>query len=80
MSDRERLHEIIDHLHPAQVSALLTLLEPGDAVEDPVAAAFANTPEEEETGKETIAEVLAAQAEPGPWITHDGLKHRHGLE
>jgi hypothetical protein len=57
------------------VSAVLTLPEPANATEGPVAVAFANAPEKEEA----IAEVLAAQAEPRRWITYNELKRRLGL-
>lgn len=65
MSDRERLHEIIDTLPQQQVLALLALLEPEQSISDEEFARRLAEAPEEEAGDETVARVLAAEAEPG---------------
>ena len=67
MSDLDRLHEIIDTLPSPQVHALLTLLETSQPIS------------EEEVDAETVARILAAEAEPGDTISHSELKQRLGL-
>jgi hypothetical protein len=79
MSDRERLHEIIDTLPPQQVHALLTLLESAQPVSDEeFARRLAGAPEEE-ADEETVARILAAEAEQGELVSHGELKQRLGL-
>ena len=79
MSDRERLHEIIETLPPQQVHALLTLLESAQAVSDEdFARRLAEAPEEE-TDQETMARILAAEVEQGEVVSHGELKQRLGL-
>ena len=79
MSDLERLHEIIDALPSPQVHALLTLLESGQSVSDEeFARRLAEVPEEE-ADEETVARILAAEAEQGETISHGELKRRLGL-
>lgn len=79
MSDVERLHEIIDTLPPQQVHALLKLLESAQPMSDEeFARRLANAPEEE-ADEETVARILAAEAEPGEMVSHDELKQRLGL-
>ncbi len=79
MSDRERLHEIIDSLPPQQIRALLTLLDSARSVTDEdFARRLAEAPEED-TDEETIARVLAAEAEPGDLVSHGEMKRRLGL-
>jgi signal-transduction protein with cAMP-binding, CBS, and nucleotidyltransferase domain len=79
VSDLDRLHEIIDALPPHQVHALLTLLDTRQPIGDEeFARRLAEVPEEE-VDEETIARVLAAQAEQGKSISHGELKQRLGL-
>ena len=79
MSDLDRLHEIIDTLPPQQVHALLTLLaSPMPIGDEEFARRLAAAPEEE-VDEETIARVLAAEAEQGESISHGELKQRLGL-
>ena len=79
MSDLERLHEIIDDLPPQQVQALLTLLVPSTPISDEEFARRLAEAPEEEVDEETIARVLAAEAEQGETISHGELKQRLGL-
>jgi len=79
MSDLDRLHEIIDTLPSPQVHALLTLLETSQPISDEqLARRLAEAPEEE-VDAETVARILAAEAEPGETISHSELKQRLGL-
>jgi hypothetical protein len=79
MSELDRLHEIIDALPPQQVHALLTLLVPPQPIsEEDFARRLAEAPEEE-VDEETIARILAAEAERGESISHEELKQRLGL-
>jgi uncharacterized membrane-anchored protein len=79
MSDRERLHEIIDDLPPQQVHALLTLLESAQPVSDEEFARRLAEAPEEEADEETVASILAAEAEQGEVVSHGELKQRLGL-
>ena len=79
MSDRERLHEIIDSLPQQQVHALLTLLEPGQSISDEEFARRLAEAPEEEADDETVARVLAAEADQGEIVSHGELKQRLGL-
>jgi len=79
MSDLERLHEIIDDLPPRQVHALLTLLVPTQPISDEEFARRLEEAPEEEVDEETIARILAAEAEHGESISHGELKQRLGL-
>jgi hypothetical protein len=79
MSDLDRLHEIIEALPPRQIHALLTLLETGQAITDEqFARRLADVPEED-VDDETVARILAADAEQGESISHGELKQRLGL-
>ena len=79
MSDLDRLHEIINALPPRQVHALLTLLDIGQPVSDEeFARRLADVPEED-VDDETVARILAADAEQGESISHGELKQRLGL-
>jgi len=79
MSDLERLHEIIDNLPQQQVHALLTLLESARPIdEEEFARRLAGAPEEE-VDEETVARILAAEAEHGEIVSHGELKRRLGL-
>ena len=79
MSDRERLHEIIDTLPPQQVHALLTLLESAQPVSDEEFGRRLAEAPEEEVDEKTIARILAAEAEQGEIVSHEELKQRLGL-
>jgi hypothetical protein len=79
MSDRERLHEIIDRLPQQQVNALLTLLEPRQPISDDEFARRLSEAPEEEADDETVARVLAAEADQGEIVSHSELKQRLGL-
>jgi len=79
MSDLERLHEIIDTLPPRRVHALLTLLESEQPVSDEAFALRLAEAPEEEADEETVARILAAEAERGELISHGELKRRLGL-
>jgi hypothetical protein len=79
MSDLERLHEIINSLPPQQIRALLTLLESAQSMSDEdFVRRLAEAPEED-ADEETIARVLAAEAEPGELVSHGEMKRRLGL-
>jgi hypothetical protein len=79
MSDLERLHEIIDTLPPQQIQALLALLEPAQSVRDEEFARRLAEAPEEEADEETVARILAAEAEQGEIVSHGELKRRLGL-
>jgi hypothetical protein len=79
MSDQERLHEIIDTLPPQQVQALLTLLESAQPVSDEEFARRLAEAPEEEADEETVARILAAEAEQGEAVSHGELKQRLDL-
>jgi len=79
MSDLERLHEIIDNLRPHQVHALLTLLESVQPVSDEEFARLLAEAPAEEADEETVARILAAEAEQGEMVSHGELKRRLGL-
>ena len=79
MNDTDYLHGIIDTLPQHQVQALLTLLEPVRPISnEEFVRILANAPEEE-IDDETGAELLAAEAEEGPYTTHDEMKRLLGL-
>ena len=79
MSELDRLHEIIGALPPQQVQALLALLDTRQPISDEEFARRLAEAPEEEVDEETIARILAAEAEPGESISHRELKHRLGL-
>jgi hypothetical protein len=79
MSDLDRLHEIIDALPPQQVQALLALLDTRQPISDEEFARRLAMAPEEEADEETIARILAAEAEQGESISHGELKQRLGL-
>ena len=79
MSDLKRLHEIIDNLPPQQVHALLTLLESAQPIDDEEFARRLAALPEEEVDEETVARILAAEAEQGEIVSHGELKRRLGL-
>jgi hypothetical protein len=79
MSDLERLHEIIDALPPNQVHALLTLLEHEQSIGDEEFVRRLAEAPEEEADEETVARILAAEAEQGGAVSHGELKRQLGL-
>jgi len=79
MSDLERLHEIVDSLPPRQVHALLTLLKSVQPVSDEEFARRLAEATEEEADEETVARILAAEAEQGERVSHGEMKRRLGL-
>jgi hypothetical protein len=79
MSDVDRLHGIIDALPPQQVRALLTLLDNRRPVSDEEFYRRLAAVPEEDVDEETIARILAAEAEQGEIVSHEELKQRLGL-
>ena len=79
MSDLDRLHEIIDTLPQQQVHALLALLVPPRLVSDEEFVRRLAEASEEEVDEETVARILAAEAEKGESISHEEMKQRLGL-
>lgn len=79
MSERDRLHDIINALPPQQVHALLTLLARPHPISDEEFAHCLATPPEEEVDEETAARILAAEAELGESISHHDLKQQLAL-
>jgi hypothetical protein len=79
MSDLDRLHEIIDALPQQQVQALLALLAPPRPISDEEFARRLAQAPEEEVDEETMARILAAEAEKGESISHGEMKQRLGL-
>lgn len=79
MSDLERLHEIIDTLPAYQVHALLTLLAVGPSISDEEFVRRLAEAPGEEPDEETVARILAAEAEQGETVSNDALKRRLGL-
>lgn len=66
MSDRERLHSIIDTLPEFQLPQVMALLEPFEM-------------EEEEIDEETRKALDDAWNEPGPSIPLEDIKRKYGL-
>ena len=64
---------------PPQVHALLTLLDPARPTGDDEFARRLAEAGEEEVDEETVARILAAEAEQGESISHGELKQRLGL-
>ena len=79
MSDLDRLHEIIDALPQQQVQALLTLLVPPRPISDEEFARCLAEAPEEEVDEDTVARIVAAEAEEGESISHGEMKQRLGL-
>jgi hypothetical protein len=76
MDELDRLHAIIDALPPDRVHALLTLLAPPPPINhEEFARRLAQAPEEE-ADEETVARILAADADQGEIISHGELKQR----
>ena len=84
MSDehsREHAHELIDHMAPSQVAALVGLLE---TMLVPVSRAIANAPIDDESESEeerrAVAESKAWLAQhPGQTVSHAELMAEYGL-
>lgn len=78
MSNRERLHEIIDRLSPYQVDALVALFEPA-LLSDEEFLRKINSPPPLDIDEETAAELRAALAEREETISHEQMKRELGL-
>jgi len=70
MSDLDRFHEIIDALPQQQVQALLALLSPPRPIGDAEFARRLAMAPEEQVDEETMARILAAEAEYNPEQRH----------
>ena len=71
---KQHIHELIDRLPPAQLSAVACLLE---AILDPVSRAVIHAPVEEE---ELRPETIAALDEAREWLKHnEGIPHEQVL-
>jgi hypothetical protein len=79
VSDLDRLHEIIDTLPQQQVQALLALLVPPQPISDEEFVRRLAEASEEEVDEETVARILAAEAEKRESISHEEMKQRLGL-
>ena len=79
MSDLDRLHELIDTLPVQHVQALLTISQSTEPVDHEEFAWRLAAAPREEVDEETVARILAAEAEPGERISHDELKRQLGL-
>ena len=79
MSDRERLHEIVETLPVDQVQAWLAILEGIGAISDQEFARRLAEASEEEVDPETAARMLAAEAEAGVNKSCEDLKRRLGI-
>ena len=78
--EKQHAHELIDHLPPAQLSAVVGLLE---AMLDPISVAIANAPvEEEEISPETAAALDRARASlaRGEGVAHEEVLREFGLK
>ena len=77
MSDRARLHGLIDVLPDETIAAILTLVDPPGRVltnaEFAARMAEIAAQEGEELDEETAAEILAGEAEDGPYMTLEDL-------
>jgi hypothetical protein len=73
VSDRDRLHGLIDVLPDETITAILTLVDPPGRVltNEEFAARMAeiSAQEGEELDEETAAELRASLADPGPDVT-----------
>jgi ssDNA-binding replication factor A large subunit len=77
VSDRDRLHGLIDVLPDETIAAILTLVDPPGRVltNEEFAARMAeiSAEEGEELDEETAAAILAGEAEDGPYMTLEEL-------
>ena len=79
-SEKQRAHELIDQLDPAQVAAVVPLLQ--FMLLDPVARSLAAAPvEQEAVSTEEAAELDRARAslDRGQGITHQDVLREFGL-
>jgi hypothetical protein len=73
-TEKQQAHELIERLPPAQLSAVVGLLE---AMLDPFARALANAPIDDEP---VTAEEEKALAETREWLKHNkGIPHKEIL-
>jgi|SRR5208282_4367073 len=73
-TEKQQAHELIERLPPAQLSAVVGLLE---AMLDPFARALANAPIDDEP---VTAEEEKALAEAREWLKHNkGIPHKEIL-
>ena len=77
MSETDRLHAIIDVL-PPQVHALLTLLG-AETLDDEAFSHRLAGASDEDLDAETATRILAAECEPGEYVSHEELKRQLGL-
>src|ERR1700676_3421926 len=78
-NSKERVYELIDRLPPAQLSAIIGLLE---AMLDPVSRSLANAPlDDEPVSEEEVREIAAARAslDRGEGIPHEQVLAEMGL-
>ena len=78
-NSKERLYELIERLPPAQLSAIVGLLE---AMLDPVSRSLANAPlDDEPVSEEEVREIAAARAslDRGEGIPHEQVLAEMGL-
>ena len=78
-NSKERVYELIERLPPAQLSAIVGLLE---AMLDPVSRSLANAPlDDEPVSEEEVREIAAARAslDRGEGIPHEQVLAEMGL-
>ena len=76
LTEKQHAHELIDRLPPAQVTALVGLLE---SISDPVSAALRNAPLDDEPESD---EEKQAVAEASQWLKSNGgqgIPHREAM-
>lgn len=80
VSEKEKAHELIDRLEPAQVSAVLPLLQ--FMLLDPLSRSLAAAPIEREpvSGEETAAlDQARSSLDKGKGVSHDDILREFGL-
>ena len=80
VDEKRKAHELIDHLAPSQLSALIGFLE---VMLDPVARSIAAAPiEDEEILPELAAELDAARASiaQGEGISHEEIRREFNIK
>ena len=78
-NSKERVYELIERLPPAQLSAIVGLLE---AMLDPISSSLANAPlDDEPVSEEEVREIAAARAslDRGEGIPHEQVLADMGL-
>ena len=78
-NSKERVYELIERLPPAQLSAIVGLLE---AMLDPISRSLANAPlDDEPVSEEEVREIAAARAslDRGEGIPHEKVLAEMGL-